>query len=438
MLPAPFSRSKRAISYRRDVAEPYFCLGPALMPNRWFVIAILLACRWLSGIPPVAAAEANAAPAAQSAAAPVEKPEAHAVITASHQDPVAESKLSEAERISRLQRTHDSDQKHRSELQAELDNLDKEYQQADSEFKQLDSQLEAARRDLGKTPSDLTAKWDLAKQRFELAIREKKALQASISSLETKMARDQELIDKLEKPTAADPAADGPEQPGEATGDETPASGQPTAADAGTSASAAGLVVSGMVGSLVPLPGSVPTLTSESNLGSMPPVLPSEARSKELSAAAKESKKRNVVAHEAQVALQSATERQTLLERNIALERTLLETAQQKVANIEATVASLETKFNQQLLSGVEPGALAGMHAELADAKTRLRAGAGRSRPARPAVGRIAVAARCRAQRADCRLQGGRKAPDRSPGRQAALGGAAESAGLAQRLALDA
>ncbi len=123
-----------------------------------------------------------------------------------------------------MQRTIDSDQKHLTELQAELANLEKEYQQADAEFKQLDARLEKLRKRevaqvgernrlrLAPPPAtELAKKWDLAKQRFELAIRERKALQTSIATLETKMTGDRQALDKLLKP--ADPVVDSPDPP---------------------------------------------------------------------------------------------------------------------------------------------------------------------------------------------------------------------------------
>jgi moderate conductance mechanosensitive channel len=230
------------------------------MLDRGLVIALLSIGAGLGGLAPldaVAAGEADAGTMAVPVVAPAEAMERHAVVPASHQvDAASEPKLSDAERIARLQRTHDSDQKHRAELQAELDNLEKEYRQADVDFQQLDGQLEAARRDSAKAPAELATKWNLAKQRFELAIREKKALQASIATLETKMARDQGLIDELLKPTTAEPTAEVSQPVGDAPSEEPAAAGPTSTADAGASSGAAGLVVSGMVGSLVPLPQS--------------------------------------------------------------------------------------------------------------------------------------------------------------------------------------
>jgi hypothetical protein len=282
------------------------------MLNRSLFSAPTLVWGWLLavGLPATIASSALGGDALTLLAVDaVEAPEGYAVVTAAHSDPVSESKLSDAERIARLQRTLDSDKKHLTELKAERDDSEKEYQQADTDFKQLDSQLEAARHDLDQIPPELEKKWELAKQRFELAIREHKALQASISTLETKMARDQELVDKMLKPTAADPASGGAGQSADLTSDESTTSAVPQAPPADAGSSAAGLVASGMVGSMVPLPGAMPTLTTDRNLGSLPPMLPSEARSKELSAAAKETKKKNVAAHQAQVAAESATER---------------------------------------------------------------------------------------------------------------------------------
>jgi moderate conductance mechanosensitive channel len=345
--------------------------------DRPLVLAALLACGFSFGLQATRAAgwPEEGIDAGLLAVDTTELPETYGVIPATHlSDAVADPRPSDAQRIARLQRTLDSDQKHLAELRAELANLEKEYQQADTDFKQLDSQLEAANRKSDSPPADLSAKWDLAKQRFELAIREHKALESSITTLETKMARDRDLLEKLLKPAAADPTTSTEEDTADSADGQAndAAASLPPAVE--TSTNVSGLVVSGMVGSMMPLPpGAVPALTTDNTLGSLPPVLPSEAKSKELSAAAKESKQKNVVAHQAQIELQSATERAQILDRNIALERTLLETAQTKVTNIEATVANLEAEFNSQLSAGTDPTNLASLRGQLADAKGRLR-----------------------------------------------------------------
>ena len=217
----------------------------------------------------------------------------------------------------------------------------------------------------------------MAKQRFELAIRERKALQTSIATLETKMAGDRQALDKLLKP--ADPAADpaDPPRPPPPTDDSLDAARDQTARrrSSGISVGRRQSDGHGAAGSMLPTltPGGVPALTAEPSLTSLAPVLPSEAKNKELSAATKEAKKKNVVAHQAQVAAQSATERAEILDRNIVLERTLLETAQERVANVEATMASLEAEFHKKLLAGANPADLAPVRQQLTEAKARLR-----------------------------------------------------------------
>jgi len=304
-------------------------------------------------------------------------------------DPTPEPRLSDAQRIARLQRTLDSDQKHLAELQADLASLEKEYQQADADFKLLDSQFDAEKRDSTKTPAgpgsagaapqgaptELAKKWNLAKQRFELAIRERKALQTSIATLETKMAGDRRALDTLLKP--ADPAADPTDSPAETDAGADARNAAPTkppATDPPASASVDSLVVNALVGSMLPTltPSGVPALTAEPSLNSLAPMLPSEAKNKELSAATKEAKKKNVVAHQAQVAAQSATGRAEILDRYIVLERALLETAEERVGNVEATLASLEAEFHKKILSGANPAELAPSRQQLAEVKARL------------------------------------------------------------------
>ncbi|HEY2251669.1 MAG TPA: hypothetical protein VGH74_11435, partial [Planctomycetaceae bacterium] len=136
----------------------------------------------------------------------------HIVLAA---DSSAEPRLSDAQRISRLQRTLDSDEKHLAELRDDLASLEKEYAEADDDFKQLDTQLEADKRqsvkqtDAAAKPTaakELAQKWDLARQRFELAIRQRKALQKSIATLEAKTKTDRSALQQLLK--AVDSATD--------------------------------------------------------------------------------------------------------------------------------------------------------------------------------------------------------------------------------------
>ncbi|HTU24284.1 MAG TPA: mechanosensitive ion channel domain-containing protein [Pirellulales bacterium] len=362
------------------------------MRDRFVAVGMFfaLACLFALAELPACAASADADRTGLSASDNNPSPAAPILLTAGTLPEAADARLSDAQRITRLQRTLDSDQKHLGELKADLANLEKEYQEADADFKQLDGQLDARRqadgeRKAGSTPdadavrakpSELTAKWDLAKQRFELAIRQRKALQTSIATLEAKMASDRQALDVLLKP--ADPAADIPSAvPGvaaEANSREA-APAKPAAADAAAAASVDSQVVTAIVGSMIPTltPLTVPAMAAEPSLNSLAPVLPSEAKSNQLTAAEKEAKKKSVVAQQAQVAAQSATERAEILDRYIVLERTLLETAQGRVANIESTLASIEADFHKKLVAGVAPAELAQLRQQITEAKARLR-----------------------------------------------------------------
>ncbi len=98
--------------------------------------------------------EADADPSVLLAISADDLSESHTLlVSGSLADTAAEPRMSDAQRIARLQRTLDSDQKHLAELQAELANLEKEYQQADTDFKQLDSRLEAEKREVAKPPA---------------------------------------------------------------------------------------------------------------------------------------------------------------------------------------------------------------------------------------------------------------------------------------------
>src|SRR5205823_2574159 len=124
-----------------------------------------------------------------------------------------EPTLSLAERISRLQRSLEKDQDLLKNLKAQLDDPAGEYPQAQAQFKELDKQLAALKkqitvlREAGKqgeaaalsegTLVTLQEEWQTARDRFDLAIQERKILQGKMAVLRQTIQQDQQRLDRL-------------------------------------------------------------------------------------------------------------------------------------------------------------------------------------------------------------------------------------------------
>ncbi len=127
---------------------------------------------------------------------------------------------SDAERIAELTEAIDSDKEQLAALTAEFDSPESEYAMAEREFRSLNEsrdklleELETAKAD-SKTPaatiekmtSDVdtqTTLWRLAKDRFDLAIEDRKTLKEQLYTLKHKLQQDQEALQLL---------TDGPQQ----------------------------------------------------------------------------------------------------------------------------------------------------------------------------------------------------------------------------------
>ena len=147
--------------------------------------------------------------------------------------------LSDAEKIARLQRSVERLRKRVDDLRAQLNAPETEYNQAEAEFTALDEQLQTRKKELQKRRAegaeeaattqeaelkDLETKWRLAKDRFDLAIQERKTLQEQIATFEQSAQRNAEALKKL-KGEAENVATT---QPGPAQPAATPPTGVPS------------------------------------------------------------------------------------------------------------------------------------------------------------------------------------------------------------------
>ncbi|QDU26856.1 putative MscS family protein YkuT [Anatilimnocola aggregata] len=136
------------------------------------------------------------------------------------QPPVA---LTEAELITRLQRTIASNEKQVEELRCEVADPSSEYYKAEGEFRALEERFSQEKAALAKLLEvgevddaaklkvalvDTEKSWMLSRERFDLAIVTRKTLQEQISALENKLLQDRQALDKLtgEEPPVVAPA----------------------------------------------------------------------------------------------------------------------------------------------------------------------------------------------------------------------------------------
>ncbi len=278
---------------------------------------------------------------------------------------------SDAERVSRLTRTIEENEKRLAALKAELDNPGSEYTEAETEFKRLDADFAAKKKELQKLKDAgqtneadalqaqldaLTHRRQLAKDRFDLAIQERKVLQEQVTTLEQRLVQDREALDTLSAPPGATsqstpPVAEvEPEKPG--AGEEAPPGDKPVASPDVAPGDASAKAPAG--------PGQSPEAV---------PTPPSE----ELAQAQDEAQAKAAQASEAEKQARSVSGRIAALEKNIELERKLLGMTRQKAENAHDTERMLSEKARQRLDEGASQMELRLIWARAAEARERYR-----------------------------------------------------------------
>jgi moderate conductance mechanosensitive channel len=283
-------------------------------------------------------------------------------------------KPSDAERLARLQRALDADRQQLAELKQKEESPDDEYRDAEKEFEELDrqrSELQESLDELAGKPQtvqgrklaaqkkDLEPRWQIAKERFDLAIQEHKILREKAAALETKLKREQEAIDQLmgqsQAPPATAPAAapalPDPKQPNPSEQPAKPASG-----DAKTGAPT------------VETATVVPQATSDE----------SEETRAELTKAIEEAKRKQAAAKEYEHRAESVAERLEALRSNIAIEERLLKIARTKTDQALAARGELDRELQRKMAE--DPGALGDVWAKIGEADERFRLARAESR----------------------------------------------------------
>lgn len=169
--------------------------------------------------PPASSAPAATAPAATPAGTSTPPPGAGEAPT-------------EAEQAVQLQRSIGGDEKRLKELQTQLAAPDGEYPQAEKEFNRLDAQwsqrkdaLELAK-EKKNAEDEARLEAEIAKlmptraealQRYELALKERKLLQGNIQTLEEKIAKNKQTLEKITSVTPPTPEGGAPATPSSRT-----------------------------------------------------------------------------------------------------------------------------------------------------------------------------------------------------------------------------
>ena len=300
------------------------------------------------------------------------------------QQPAATPALSDVERIARLQRAMDADERRLAELKDALNSSNSEFKKARQEFNELDVRLDRKKKEierLERTASvdrldkeeaeleKLTRQWQLSKERFELALEEGKVLGENIKSREQKLKKDREALDKLTGTAAPAPPAEA-----------TPPSPAGPAAPPQVASSGATPDNKNSDKPSPPAPPAVPSIpnlqSTITRIASGTAASDSSARkparqSAELKQATDEAAETQAAAQLADDAARSVTDRKEILLKNIESERALLETARKTMDNADQTFRQLQEEIYKKYLAGTPPKELAELRGKINDAADR-------------------------------------------------------------------
>ena len=288
---------------------------------------------------------------------------------ASSGDHGADKLPSAAERIARLETSLETDRKRLSGLEASLNAPDSEYAKAEARFRDLDGQrttLQQKVSDLEKADrqdelaqlrieaESLQKKWTLAKERFDLAIAERKAMQESVVTLQRKLEGERASVLKLKD--AAEPQRLGapPVEPRQ------PAQSVPQAASAPSSPTTPVEAATSPPEPLTPTPAaSVPPSLATEPTQPNAPAAPVEVEPKLSGKIAKELAVASVAAQKSQAAAKVAedetrtiTDQIGILQQYIGLQRQLRDTARKTADNSEKTLRGLNEELVRKLMAG--------------------------------------------------------------------------------------
>lgn len=246
--------------------------------------------------------------------------------------------------------------------QEEMEAAAAEFRELDAQYKQQEEQLEQLRETDRATAveqaqtalENLGTKWELAKERLELAIQTRKNLQQQRLVVQDMLQQGRETLEKLTTPQGADPT-----EPAPLNSDEKE---QPTTTDPKPAET-------------VPAPTPLPTLPGLPSLPSLPGQLPAvkpQEKPEEVVAAEKEAEKAQTAADRAEETLAGVEERLEILDEEIALKREALAAARRRIENAEQTRETLRQELAQKIDADVPNAELAELRRQMAEADARV------------------------------------------------------------------
>jgi small conductance mechanosensitive channel len=307
--------------------------------------------------------------------------------------------LTDADRIARLQRSLAEATAQLGSYKQKLDDPDSEFARAEKDFAKLDKEVESqksARRNAGEQGdssrvsvlsaelANLESRRKLAKDRFDLAIQERKTLQEQIATLNTKIKQDEGALRRLKgepTPTAtsgpAEPSApntiDHAVAPKSDSSDESPT--LPTVGKTNSPAEQP----QGEPSPPPALPSrdiskpDTPSTPSETGPGANGATkTPLGVPPKELKEARETATEKREEARQAQETVESLVERIASLRKSIELENKLIETARQRVSIAEQNERTLDETWQRRWQEKAPENQLRELREKIGEARTRL------------------------------------------------------------------
>ena len=264
--------------------------------------------------------------------------------------------IRDGDRIIRLENSGEANKKQLVDLETELEKTKTAEGDANAAVQQLATQIEEAKKVVQRAKdsgdsieiqeqqtrlADLDAKHKLATEQFNLAIQTRKTVQQQITTLQQKMAKDRESLDKLkgvpapqsaEAPTPSAPLSSGsPDSALDSPKDKTPKS----------------------------------TDTEKTP----PQAVVSKDLAKAVKAVQDKAKSLQDIEHD----LEALTESKTLLEKSIELESEKLESTRKKYDGLESSMEIAEKEFNVKLAAGTPASELQQLRKQISDIQQKLR-----------------------------------------------------------------
>lgn len=266
---------------------------------------------------------------------------------------------SEASRVARAQRALEENTARLSTLKASVADPMGEYAQAEAAFQALDADREKARQalvvaknagetaraeELNRELEALEPTWKLARDRFDLAIQERKTLKEQIAALEEKVKQDRETLDKLLGAGATS---------------------QPALTVVPTTAPA---VVTEPAPAVPAGPQAAPP---EEKPQTTPMLLTPRAPSKELIEAREQAQVKEQEAQEAEQEVRSVVSRVDVIHKSIELERKMLDTVRKKLDNAAQTEQALDKQLETRTEEGAPQEALRDIWRQILETRRR-------------------------------------------------------------------